>query len=301
MAAFLEGWAIDLMQVEAGRFQGVHLVAGSGPVLLQGGRTDRALIQRGVSPPGLTFCFPAQSEFGWVFRGRDTPPEEVTIVRSREEFSVRTDAGFAISSLSVDEAHLRRVARGIGLERTVDAAMRDRRIRPSDDAMRKLRAEWNRIASGPDRNATELAAERWNRQLETGLVRVLIQALATDTDSAEVETARALDRVARGVESRLDTRPRHSFTVCELADAVGVSERTLRRAVQAWYGVPTKSIVRARRLHGARRELRAARPGDRVTVTGVALSWGFEHLGRFAGDYRAQFDETPSQTLARVD
>jgi AraC family ethanolamine operon transcriptional activator len=301
MAGFLEGWNIDLMQVEGGRFRGEHVVAGGGPVLLQGGRTSRALIQRGASPSRPTFCIPAQPQATWVFRGRETPAEEVTVVRSGEEFSVRSDAGFPISSLSVDERHLRRVAGGIGLERTVDAAMRDRRIRPSDDAMRRLRTAWNRIASGPDSNATEHALERWNRQLEIGLVRVLIQALATDTSPPEREAARALDRVVAGVESALDKRPRHAFSVRELADAVGVSERTLRRAVPAWYGVSTKKIVRARRLHGVRRELRAARPGTRVTVTSVAMQWGFEHLGRFAGDYRALFGETPSQTLAQTD
>lgn len=300
MAVFVEGWDIDLMQVEGGRFVGEHVVAGDGPVLLQGGRTDRALIQRGAGPARPTFCIPAQPGLGWTFRGRECPAELVTIVRPNEEFTVRSDAGFPISSLSVNERHLRQIAHGIGLERTVDAAMRKGWMRPNDDAMRQLRIAWNQIAAGPCGHATEFDVERWNNQLEIGLVRVLIQALATDTGPAEADAARALDRIVRGVESALDRRPRHAFTVRELADAVGVSERTLRRSVTVWYGASTKKVVRARRLHGARRDLRAARLDGRVSVTGVALSWGFEHLGRFAGDYRSQFDETPSQTLARI-
>jgi AraC-like DNA-binding protein len=34
-----------------------------------------------------------------------------------------------------------------------------------------------------------------------------------------------------------------------------------------------------------------------VNVSEVAYRWGFTHLGRFAGAYRARFGESPSQTL----
>jgi len=102
------------------------------------------------------------------------------------------------------------------------------------------------------------------------------------------------------VEAALDRRPRLAHSVRGLANTVGVSERTLRRAVQAWYGVPTTTVTRTRRLHGARRELRHACP-KRDSVTSIAISWGFDHVGRFAGDYRALFGELPSETLQKAE
>ena len=56
-------------------------------------------------------------------------------------------------------------------------------------------------------------------------------------------------------------------------------------------------FLRRRRLEAARRDLASAEPGS-VTVTDVALRFGFAHLGRFAGSYFETFGELPSQALA---
>jgi AraC-like DNA-binding protein len=50
------------------------------------------------------------------------------------------------------------------------------------------------------------------------------------------------------------------------------------------------------RLERVREELLCAEPGE--TVTAIAMRWGFTHLARFSGIYRARFGELPSQTLA---
>jgi AraC-like DNA-binding protein len=46
------------------------------------------------------------------------------------------------------------------------------------------------------------------------------------------------------------------------------------------------------------RELRGAHSPE-ATVTGLAHRWGFDELGRMAGDYRQLFGELPSETLYR--
>ncbi len=43
---------------------------------------------------------------------------------------------------------------------------------------------------------------------------------------------------------------------------------------------------------------RARSPEPWENVTHIALRWGFTHLARFSGVYRARFGELPSQTLA---
>jgi AraC-like DNA-binding protein len=54
--------------------------------------------------------------------------------------------------------------------------------------------------------------------------------------------------------------------------------------------------LKARRLEAAQSELTEAVHGE-VTVTAVALRYGFENPGRFAAEYRQRFGEYPSQTL----
>ena len=35
------------------------------------------------------------------------------------------------------------------------------------------------------------------------------------------------------------------------------------------------------------------------SISGIAMGWGFMHLGRFSTEYRKLFDEIPSTTLQR--
>lgn len=86
--------------------------------------------------------------------------------------------------------------------------------------------------------------------------------------------------------------------VDDLAQAAGVSPRTLERHFREFLGTTPLGWVRSARLALARRKL--LQPGPEDSVTGIALSSGFQQLGRFATRYRQHFGELPSQTLRRV-
>ena len=57
--------------------------------------------------------------------------------------------------------------------------------------------------------------------------------------------------------------------------------------------------LKLRRLHQARRALRRADP-DLNTVQTIANRCGIWHLGRFAHEYKALFNEAPLETLRKV-
>lgn len=57
------------------------------------------------------------------------------------------------------------------------------------------------------------------------------------------------------------------------------------------------AYLRICRLNRVRTTLAASDPQE-TTITNVAMRFGFLHLGRFAGDYKRMFGETPSETLA---
>ena len=56
------------------------------------------------------------------------------------------------------------------------------------------------------------------------------------------------------------------------------------------------TYLRRLRLDGVHAELSRCEPWE-VSVSEVAFRWGFTHLGRFAGAYRARYGVPPSQTL----
>jgi AraC family ethanolamine operon transcriptional activator len=88
------------------------------------------------------------------------------------------------------------------------------------------------------------------------------------------------------------------ITVPQLAQAVGVSQRTLEYAFREGLGITPLSFIRRCRLSGALRDLRRAPPSSQ-SVTAVATEWGFSDFGRFAAEYRRLFGSYPSQTLNR--
>ena len=105
----------------------------------------------------------------------------------------------------------------------------------------------------------------------------------------------------RAIVERFDTIARASLEteaqVADLCAGMDVSQRTVARAFRAIRGTTPVRYLQALRLNEARRVLMAQHaPGS---VTEVATRFGFRELGRFAGEYRATFGESPSETLRR--
>jgi AraC-like DNA-binding protein len=101
----------------------------------------------------------------------------------------------------------------------------------------------------------------------------------------------------RRAEEYLAANMRRPIAIAELASAAGVSAHRLFAAFRAHRGCSPMEFLRARRLDWSRSRLLAA---PISSVTEVALSCGFEHLGRFSIAYRKRFGESPRETLNRA-
>lgn len=86
--------------------------------------------------------------------------------------------------------------------------------------------------------------------------------------------------------------------VARLCRVARVTPRTLARAFRAVHGTTPVHYLHVLRLSEARQTLLAEGAGC-SSVTEVATRFGFRELGRFAGEYREQFGESPSETLRR--
>jgi AraC family ethanolamine operon transcriptional activator len=104
-------------------------------------------------------------------------------------------------------------------------------------------------------------------------------------------------RLALAAEEVILAERKCALSVRHVCRAIGASERSLETAFLDHFGVTPARYLRAIRLHRAHRDLLNAGPEE--TVTDVAYRHGFWHLSRFAGYYRAMFEEPPSVTLAR--
>ena len=115
----------------------------------------------------------------------------------------------------------------------------------------------------------------------------------------------ALDDLSPGFRERaVDLALSHAeefrgqTTAWDMARAAGVSQRALEYAFRQALDMTPGKYLNQFRLNSAHHELAHAQRGA-LTVTEVAFSRGFSHLGRFSARYRELFGEKPSVTLDR--
>lgn len=102
-------------------------------------------------------------------------------------------------------------------------------------------------------------------------------------------------RYVRTAEAYLRENARRAPTLTEIAEAVGVSVRTLTYAFRQCRDQSPIALLREVRMNGVRSDLLAADPSS--TVASVLTSWGYVNHGVFAQSYRRRFGESPSATL----
>ena len=192
------------------------------------------------------------------------------------------------------------------LERELDAALDQQIVSPL------LLGESFDLAAGPGRTwaalvrllHTELCAEdglasqprmaaRWRDMVISGL------ALTVEHPYGDEPAGLQGPRRPRTVKRALDAmhaEPWRQFTAADLASIAGVGVRVLQESFRQHVGVPPLAYLRRLRLDNVHAELSRADPWE-VNVSEIAFRWGFTHLGRFAGAYKARFGIPPSQTL----
>ena len=153
-----------------------------------------------------------------------------------------------------------------------------------------------RLWSEPLQDSQAPGAQIRLAELEDDVITNFILAAAGtgyDTDQTLLDTAPHCLSLAEDYLCAHLSRP---VSRAELAEASGTSIRTLSRGFMRHHGMGPMQFLKARRLDAAYRDLLGASHGD-TSVTDVALRYGFNHLGKFAIDYRQAFGESPSATL----
>jgi len=290
LSAWAPAWSESELQLGRGRFRGRLVVAHTGR--LQIGLVIRrpGVLARGTPPPGtrvMGVCLSA----GPVFvQGRPWRRGDVPVLRGGTPFEFRAPGSHLVFLLAVEELLLARHAATRARPRAFDE---DGWLRVRDRAAERAMlgtwyGEMRRALHAPGSLADPAVAAR----LEDAVVEALLDA-TTEAPASTRDVAR-LDPVRRA-EEYLERHLDEPVTVSELSQAVGVPVRTLHQGFRRSLGFSPKAYAKVLRLNAARVDLRKAGPG--VTVSQVAIRWGFFHLGYFSVDYRRMFGESPSETL----
>jgi AraC-like DNA-binding protein len=104
----------------------------------------------------------------------------------------------------------------------------------------------------------------------------------------------ALGRAIAFIDGHVDG----DISPSDIAAAARVSVRAVQLAFRRHLDTTPMTYVRRVRMTYAHEELEAASSTEGSTVSSIAAHWGFFNSGRFAVNYRKEYGETPSQTLA---
>ncbi|MCW5695648.1 MAG: helix-turn-helix transcriptional regulator [Bauldia sp.] len=272
------GWAREYNQLGSGSFRGAVDSLRLGNILIRREHFNLSVEQRTAAPPDhLSFAW---LDDDWRVDGAALdPPTFAVWAGPQEHLSVNGNHACGSLVLSVPSREL-----GIDIGEPWIAILR------RDAAGVMETAAWLRsilalAADGAPGEAPEILPDLIRRRL-LAIVAHVFRVRAWRPPPAP-------PRVYRDACEYVADNPGEPIGMRELADAVGASREALHRAFADTVGLTPSAWLRVRRLNGAHRDLRAARP-SRMTVSEAAMKWGFWHLGRFSAYYRGHFGHLPS-------
>lgn len=109
---------------------------------------------------------------------------------------------------------------------------------------------------------------------------------------------RAASKPIKRAQELIEAHAAEPLSVEDIAEAVGLSVRSLQEGFKRCLGTTPMHHLREVRLLHAHADLTATDP-TMGSVTDIALRWGFLHAGRFSVVYRERFGLPPSATLRR--
>lgn len=148
-----------------------------------------------------------------------------------------------------------------------------------------------------DRRAAmaESTAAHLERLVEEAFWRIL----TPDPDHTPFpRIANGSERLVRRTMDYIRDHYSHPMSVQSIADAMGVSPRTLQYAFARNCGTSPRQFLSEVRIDELHKQLLGA--SATTTVTTATMSVGLVHTGRASKAYRARFGESPSQTLKRA-
>ena len=293
LAEVTKAWDLDFRQLNRGGFTGSVRQAVIGPIHLADTRLQGVLHQRGKTPTDVwTFCFPGHQQMEFRWRGHRVGANDLLTHQPGGEFESISKRDFELLLFSVSGEHLEAAGRRLGvpiseqtlkcLEITTCAPEVVRNLRLLVTTALGFLVRGHALPRAVVQNASDL----------------LVQGLAGCRIPDRRPPQRRQQRLIEAAIRIARERAHEIHSVKDLCGVSGASERTLRRGFNERFGISPRSYLKAQRLIGARRDLRASSQAE--TITDIANRWGFWHMGQFAKDYKRQFGELPSGTLSRV-
>ena len=296
LAASQPNWTLQYEQLSGGPFSG-HIrhiqLPGVRLVFESATQSTRQRGQIGAEDFGFAMALDLPGEA--IFNGQRLDPNTIMVGRG-DKLDLCTPPGFSLIAVVVSAGLLQPL-----WERMYQkplAAWLDQQIvlAAQPEAARALqRLHLDTMRRAALMGTTDLGSPPC-MQLRDDILIEWIEALPPQVDTSELGSVAARKQIVDRACEIMMSEPSETLSMLELCRRVGAGRRKLSYCFQDVLGTSPAKYLRAARLNGVRRELKASR-NPALRVQDVASRWGFEHLSQFSQDYKRLFGELPSQTL----
>jgi AraC-like DNA-binding protein len=248
-----------------------------------------------LSDNRLVFSFHGGIGADLFYNGTTLMPDSIACLKRRESFFQRSDGPVVWGCMSVPEDIIHSAVPAVaGWDPTAPRTKMVVAAAPGEIAkLRRLHAAVGLLAEKAPEVIEQPEAARG---LEQALIETLAECFSTGDSSEDRSTHRRHQKIMRNFHAILQGDAERPLYVLEMAEMMGVSVRSLTACCQEYLGMGPKKYLLLRRMYLARQALHRADP-HATNVTDIATQYGFWQLGRFAGDYKSLFGESPSRTL----
>ena len=277
--------------IRPGSFHGVSTRIISNRLWVSGARFS--------GPPMIDRWTPAPGRIGLLMTDQPVmrngvwqEPGQLMLWTPRDgDYYNRLPENYRFRSLSLPMTDIDTASRALLGRETVGPGSIGQLIQPPAEALEQLR-RWHRFATGMAETDLLLRSPEVVKDVEELLVRAMINCLSAEYEPVSIYRHLQAPKM-RLLEDLIEASEGRRLTVTQVCQAMAVPERTLRTWCHAWFGMGPARYLLYRRIHMVRQSLLRR---DGRTVAEVAAAFGFTELGRFAGQYRRLFGETPSST-----
>lgn len=297
-AAGLQHWQQDYEQLSGGAFHGILDEAWFGTVQIFRERTNQVVHQTGGAWDGSrTIGVPNAVDGEGLFGGASFHLDSIITLGSGDELDFRTPRSLDIVAVTADAGALKEFGETVWHIDTDSRVPGAGVLNCGSEVAGRLREFLMLLLASIKSSPKMLNYPQIRKGMEQEIYNNIILAIGDTGSAADTAIAPSRKAVVDRVREYILAHREEPVTVADLCEALNVSRRTLQYSFQAVLNVNPVAYLRAIRLNGTRRALRAAAGDPSVTVADIAARWGFWHMSHFAADYKLMFGELPSQTL----
>ena len=293
------GWNFDFKQLDRGHFKAdIHQIQTS-EVLITKAKFNRNLLQKGEAPRGMrTFGIMPTESTPSIWRKKEVNPSRIVVFPKDCELESTSLAGFKIYTVSISEEIIEERLYREGSD-SLTAKFNDGGVLTCvPETIHGLSSLLEQVTSDLSVVSGCFQGQKSQHQLREDLMDHIVDIMYFGEQGNVSSPFRKRARLMKRIESWAVESDPENQSVQALCQTFKVSERSLRRDFQDWYGVSPKQYLMAIRLNGVRKEL-CQTDSSTLNISDIANNWGFWHMGGFANFYRRQFGELPSETRLR--